>query len=166
MLSTAWQLPRRRSEPPCKNPLERYHLPVSRHVEQCLDQPSFAVNGLGKIFWAAAAKYWKATVPMNSPARLQLSRRAGFDLQKLSHSHNDLSATRMSQPGKWGNPFVVGMPGIPSAAEAVKRFRLDLLLRLTKDPDPLEQLRQKNLACWCRLGEPCHPELLLDLTNK
>ena len=45
------------------------------------------------------------------------------------------------------------------------RFRPGLLLRLSKDPDLLEPLRNKNLACWCRLGEPCHADVLLDLSN-
>lgn len=103
---------------------------------------------------------------MEYPVRLQLSRRAGFDLQQLSRGRNGLPAARVSRPGKWGNPFVVGTPGIPNAAEAVKRFRLELLLRLSKDPDLLEPLRKKNLACWCRLGEPCHADVLLKLANR
>ena len=93
---------------------------------------------------------------MEGPARLRLSRRRGFDLQQLSRNQNGLPAARVSRPGKWGNPFVVGTPGIPNAAEAVRRFLLDLLLRLSKDPDLLKPLRKKNWACWCRLGDPCH----------
>ena len=103
---------------------------------------------------------------MDGPVRLQLSRRAGFDLQQLSRSQNRLPAARVSRPGKWGNPFVAGTPGIPNAAEAVKRFRLDLLLRLSRDPGLLEPLRKKNLACWCRLGGSCHADVLLDLANR
>lgn len=103
---------------------------------------------------------------MDRPLRIQLSRRRGFDLRHLSRAQNDLPATRVSRPGKWGNPFVVGAPGIPEAAEAVRRFRLDLLLLLSKDPDLLEPLRNKNLACWCQLGEPCHADVLLDLANR
>ena len=103
---------------------------------------------------------------MECPVRLQLSRRAGFNLQQLSCGQNGLPAARVSRPGKWGNPLVVGTPGLPNAAEAVKRFRLELLLRLSKDPDLLEPLRKKNLACWCQLGEPCHADVLLDLANR
>lgn len=32
--------------------------------------------------------------------------------------------------------------------------------------DALTQLRGKNLACWCKLGEPCHADVLLELANK
>jgi hypothetical protein len=29
-----------------------------------------------------------------------------------------------------------------------------------------EELRGKNLACWCKPGEPCHADVLLELANK
>lgn len=30
-----------------------------------------------------------------------------------------------------------------------------------------ETLRNKNLACWCRVdGKPCHTDVLLKLTNR
>lgn len=31
-------------------------------------------------------------------------------------------------------------------------------------PDPTE-LRGKNLACWCKPGDPCHADVLLELAN-
>lgn len=31
---------------------------------------------------------------------------------------------------------------------------------------PLEQLRGKNLACWCRLDQPCHADVLLEIANR
>lgn len=31
-------------------------------------------------------------------------------------------------------------------------------------PDPSE-LRGKNLACWCKPGDPCHADVLLELAN-
>ena len=30
----------------------------------------------------------------------------------------------------------------------------------------ISYLRGKNLACWCKLGEPCHADVLLELANK
>lgn len=100
------------------------------------------------------------------PVRLQLSRRRGFNLQAASRAANGFPGMRVSRPGKWGNPFIVGSPEIPTPREAVKRFRLDLLLRLSKEPDLLEPLRKKNLACWCAPGVPCHADVLLDLANR
>jgi hypothetical protein len=32
-------------------------------------------------------------------------------------------------------------------------------------PSDLLPLRGKNLACWCKLGEPCHADVLLELAN-
>lgn len=29
----------------------------------------------------------------------------------------------------------------------------------------LAELRGKNLACWCKLGSPCHADVLLELAN-
>jgi hypothetical protein len=33
-------------------------------------------------------------------------------------------------------------------------------------PDEIETLRGKNLACWCRPGDPCHADVLLELANR
>ena len=30
----------------------------------------------------------------------------------------------------------------------------------------VDELRGKNLACWCKPGEPCHADVLLELANK
>jgi hypothetical protein len=32
--------------------------------------------------------------------------------------------------------------------------------------DMVGQLRGKNLACWCKLGDPCHADVLLELANE
>lgn len=29
----------------------------------------------------------------------------------------------------------------------------------------LSELRGKNLACWCRLDQPCHADVLLEKAN-
>jgi hypothetical protein len=30
----------------------------------------------------------------------------------------------------------------------------------------LPELRGKNLACWCKPGEPCHADVLLEIANR
>lgn len=81
------------------------------------------------------------------------------------------------RPGKWGNPFVVGMDG--EAARCVELFRMlcagkmcisksagsidaqrDFLAALNED---LPELVGKDLACWCRLDAPCHVDVLLEV---
>ena len=44
--------------------------------------------------------------------------------------------------------------------EAMRRFR-----KYAERCD-LAPLRGKDLACWCRLDQPCHADVLLELANK
>lgn len=72
---------------------------------------------------------------------------------------------RVARPGKWGNPFRIGIDG--SQAECVSRFRAFAAHKAGADPTWLAALRAelggKNLACWCRPGSPCHADVLLEL---
>jgi hypothetical protein len=69
----------------------------------------------------------------------------------------------------FGNPFPVAFPGDPdSHAEAAAAFRAwvtapgqaDLLARARRE------LAGRDLMCWCRLGLPCHADVLLELANE
>jgi hypothetical protein len=101
------------------------------------------------------------------PVRLQLSRRRGFNLQAASLAINGLAAVTVARPGKWGNPFRIGVDG--SQAECVARFRDFAAQKAKTDPAWLTRLAAelggKNLACWCRPGTPCHADVLLALAN-
>lgn len=100
------------------------------------------------------------------PVRLQLSRRKGFNLQAASRAINALAAVTVARPSKWGNPFRVGTDG--NQAECVARFRAFATAKLSDDAAWSKGLREiagKNLACWCRLGTPCHADVLLELAN-
>jgi hypothetical protein len=87
----------------------------------------------------------------------------------------------VARPGIWGNPFSV-MPhlkigqrigpryyAVPTAEDAVACFREMLTIHDGETADALRerlpQLRGKNLACWCPLGQPCHADVLLELAN-
>ena len=51
--------------------------------------------------------------------------------------------------------------------EAVGRFRDDLLagrLGITID-DVKRELRDRDLACYCPLDEPCHADVLIEIAN-
>lgn len=56
-----------------------------------------------------------------------------------------------------------------SQAEAVEAFKMMLSDGQTP-PFALanirEELRGKNLACWCKVGTPCHGDVLLAIANK
>jgi len=86
------------------------------------------------------------------------------------------NTVKVSRPSMFGNPFVIGTLGVPDAATAVRKFR-----ELVNDQTRCLQhdrffmftggrieayLRGKNLACWCKLGEPCHADVLLELANQ
>lgn len=104
---------------------------------------------------------------MTAPVRIKRSRAKGSKLPP-----NTVCVTR---PGKWGNPFVVNprvrygsgakhSPNVPTAEEAVLAYRE----YIKACPDliaALPELRGKNLACFCRLDQPCHGDVLLELAN-
>lgn len=103
----------------------------------------------------------------NKPVRIQLSRKAGFNLQEVSRKINGLSAVIVSRPSKFGNPFRIGDnygAGLIDAKTAVALFQFDPscapILEAAK-----KELRGKNLACWCRLGQACHADVLLEISN-
>lgn len=113
------------------------------------------------------------------PVRIVLSRRAGFDLQAISHSINGLPAQSVARPGPWGNPFTIadvaeelGVGKDAAQAEAVARYGRWIKGEL-EGPKPAPdrqriraELAGKNLACWCREGSPCHVDALLGLANE
>lgn len=92
------------------------------------------------------------------PKRIQLRRTKGWRMPP-----NTVSVAR---PHKHGNPFRVGDSGIPDAAAAKQRFREWRDYRVVGPKRPLlDDLRGKNLACFCKLGTPCHADVLLELAN-
>lgn len=112
------------------------------------------------------------------PVRLQLSRSKGFDLVRVSRKYNRRDVVNVARPGRWGNPFTVTdkyPPGtafaggryfaVPTVEEAVAMFRQMIEENPTQFRD-LKELRGKNLACWCRHGQPCHADVLLELANR
>ena len=112
---------------------------------------------------------------------MQLSRKAGFNLQSASMALNGLPAKRITRPGKWGNPFTIedtarryGLDADAAQARAVElcgrwlHGTLDKML--SPGPPPAcaairEELAGYNLACWCRPGTPCHADVLIELAN-
>jgi hypothetical protein len=101
--------------------------------------------------------------------RVQLSRRKGWRMPP-----NTVKVDRTNKT--FGNIFTVGCnPShfsavLPSTcettAEAVECFRYYAATWMAiTDGRWIEPLKGKNLACWCRPGEPCHVDVLLPLAN-
>lgn len=90
-------------------------------------------------------------------------------------------AVYVGRPTIWGNPYVVGelcggwsAPGseecegpfrrVKDAADAVRLYR-EALMDDPTSGERLQSLRGKDLVCWCRLDQPCHADVLLELGN-
>ena len=107
------------------------------------------------------------------PERIQLRRTKGWRMPA--------NTVNVARPGKWGNIFSVAptlKPGakvaggqyvaVPTVEDAVECFRLWLV----ENPDGRalaeaagQELRGKNLACWCKPGDLCHADVLLEVAN-
>jgi hypothetical protein len=93
---------------------------------------------------------------MSGPVRIQRKRIKGWKMPP-----NTVSVTR---PGKWGNPYKVGL-GFGTAESAVDAYRR-LIATGAYLRQNLHELRGKNLACWCALdSQSCHADVLLKLAN-
>jgi hypothetical protein len=117
---------------------------------------------------------------VTKPARLQLSRKRGFNLQAHSRAVNGLPAVNCARPGPFGNPFVIGeIPSlawsrftssrVESAEDAVELFRRACMYHFARSDDSVDmllRLRGKNLACFCKPGDACHADVLLELANR
>lgn len=105
--------------------------------------------------------------------RVQLSRKKGWKMPP--------NTVKVSRPSKWGNPITVqgfydaGYSGSIDVARqhCVDGFRAWMAglrhwshgIPMPYPPDANE-LRGKNLACFCPLGSPCHADVLLEMANR
>jgi hypothetical protein len=116
---------------------------------------------------------------MIKPQRIQRRRTRGYNMQAESHALNGLECVSVARPGRWGNPFRVGVDG--DAAECVRKYSEMLLPyrhhgknsgmeKFFLSEANLEMIRSelggKNLACFCRIGDVCHGDLLLKLASE
>lgn len=87
-----------------------------------------------------------------TPKRIQRKRTKGWRMPE--------GAVYVGRPTKWGNPWKVSKT--MSADEAVELYRLGLY---RESPKFFEELRGKDLACWCPIDQPCHADVLLRIAN-
>jgi Domain of unknown function (DUF4326) len=99
------------------------------------------------------------------PYRIQLKRTKGWRMPP-----NTLKVDRST---KWGNPFKVDYKGMTPelAVQSFKNvldefgeYQVSSRVKVTID-DIKRELRGKNLACWCKLSEVCHADMLLEIAN-
>lgn len=120
--------------------------------------------------------------------RIQLSRRKGWRLHEISTNPNGVVIVDRRNK-RWGNPFRVGVHGThEECVELYRRWLTDeseeaVTWRNNLYDDEnfkampwngilfvwmgaLEELRGKDLACWCREGDACHGDYLLIIANQ
>ncbi len=95
------------------------------------------------------------TVP---PVRVQRKRTKGWQAPAL--------AVYVGRPGIFGNhaAFVCCIKE-PAAATAAFRRWVDQAASPAWKKRVREDLRGKDLMCWCPLDQPCHADILLELAN-
>lgn len=105
------------------------------------------------------------------PIRIQLRRLLGWRLPP--------GAIVVSRPSRFGNSYKIGhrradprtgeLVTIADNAHAVELFRAYYELALARGSSSVRQrldaLRGHDLACWCRLDQACHADVLLELAN-
>jgi hypothetical protein len=89
--------------------------------------------------------------------RIQLRRSRGW--------RRPPGAVLVTRPhSKFASPYRVGHEA-QDAAEAVSMYRLYLMARPDLVAAARAELRGRTLACWCRPGDPCHADVLLEMAN-
>lgn len=104
------------------------------------------------------------------PHRVQLRRSKGWKMPD--------NTVKIDRTTKWGNPFLITpkmtreqsiahyeqmMAGKPVAAGGISVETQDKLRAVILAE--VQELKGKNLACWCSLDGPCHGDVLLRLAN-
>ena len=91
------------------------------------------------------------------PLRIQRKRTKGWQMPA--------NAVYVGRPGMWGNwaAHRDGLTGI-AAVNAFQRWVDEEASWAWKGRAVIE-LRGKDLACWCAVGNPCHADVLLNLAN-
>ena len=101
---------------------------------------------------------------MSEPIRIQRSRAKGWRMPE--------GAVYVGRPTVWQNPY-----GIPGTKAMITEATRDDCVRAHREmvagecaalgriPSYIRQLRGKNLACWCKLDQPCHADTLLRIAN-
>ncbi len=105
---------------------------------------------------------------MMMPVRIQRKRTKGWKMPE--------NTLYVGRPSRFGNPYVAGQLKVLGYTETGKSISVtpkdaEHAVRLFREYANKykaffrEQLQGKNLACWCRIGDFCHADVLLKLAN-
>ena len=119
---------------------------------------------------------------MSEPVRIQRKRTKGWRMPE--------NTVYVGRGSKWGNPFKIYKDKMNSTAlpwgwrvydkgrplrffselsaihQSIRQYKRWLKIKIKSGELNLSELKGKNLACWCKLDEPCHADVLLEFANK
>ncbi len=91
------------------------------------------------------------------PQRIQRKRRKGWKMPP--------NTVYVGRPSKFRNMCRVGID-VQTEEQAVFHFRRNVIHNEEYKEMVRNELKGKDLACWCRLSQPCHADVLLELANR
>ncbi len=98
------------------------------------------------------------------PVRIQRSR------QHKQISPNGLPILYVGRPTKYGNPFQVSCQSTLEFRKIqIEKYYQMILNNVWTEPTIRtlkQELKGKNLSCWCKISEPCHADVLLQIANE
>lgn len=74
--------------------------------------------------------------------------------------------------GKWSNPYETAyefrrvLQLIRDGRFPASHLERPVLAHMKRIADSIEELRGKDLACWCSLDQPCHADVLAEFANR
>jgi len=103
------------------------------------------------------------------PKRIQLSRKRGWRMPA--------NTVKVDRSTKWGNPYRITdllLTVFDHNQEICRRACVNSFRDwLSYSPEgrrlaieAVKELRGKNLACWCKPGDQCHADVLLEIANR
>jgi len=86
-----------------------------------------------------------------------------------SHDYIPTDAVYVGRPSKWGNPFShlghsTAQFNVLTREDAIAAYRAWILNQPLLIKQAQEELRGRDLVCWCSPKE-CHGEVLLEIAN-
>lgn len=105
-----------------------------------------------------------------APTRVQRKRAKGWRMPP--------GAVYVGRPGPLGNPFVPGVEvqiskymkqtaGTVEGSVILYRQHIEHEIANNRSVrQKVEGLRGRTLVCWCRVGDPCHADVLLEIANR
>ena len=75
------------------------------------------------------------------------------------------NAIYVGRPTKWGNPYKIDW-NHTTLDYLLLKYRWWLEQKLREKPHFLDELKGKDICCWCRIDRPCHGDIILEFLNK